>query len=133
VNAPVDSLQGALLLATVALAAFAFACLALSQERHWRAVLGVAVPAGPPAASLRISGFVLLAGSLGLALLRDGPSFGILLWSVLVSAAAIAVVAILTWNPNRLRLVAVIVGSLSRLPLSRHDAHRGPSHIRLQR
>jgi len=56
----------------------------------------------------RGGGAVLLAGSLALALLRDGPGFGSLLWATAISIAALGVALTLAWRPGVLRpLVAV--------------------------
>jgi len=69
-----------------------FALLALSQDRHWRKVTGFSTPPGRRRVIIfRIAASLLLAASLALALLRDGPGFGSLLWATAVSIAALAV------------------------------------------
>lgn len=85
------------------------ALLALSQDRHWRAV-GGARPVGRPTVVLvRVVGYVLLLASLAVLLVRDGAGFGALLWSCLLMAAAFVVTATLTWRARWLRPLARIV------------------------
>jgi len=38
-------------------------------------------------------------GGLACALLRDGPSFGLILWVLTLSVAAFAVATVLSWRP----------------------------------
>jgi len=94
-----------LLLLALLVAAYAgFALLALSQARHWRIVIGdVALPRRRVRV-LRTLGGALIALSLILALVRDGPSFGSLLWATAISVAALAVAFTLAWRPRWLRL-----------------------------
>jgi hypothetical protein len=78
-----------LLLVAAALASYlGFACLALAMPEH-----------GParPLRWLRPAGCALLVLSYALCLLRDGVSFGSMLWVLLASAAAIAVTLTLAW------------------------------------
>jgi len=95
--------DGVLLLAVLAACYLGFAMLALSQDRHWyhldwrrhcplRAIL-----------PLRMAGYGLLFAALVLALVRDGPGFGALLWATMISIGALAVVCTLTWWPSWLR------------------------------
>lgn len=86
-----------------------FACLALSMPRHWRDVTGeVALPAGRVTA-LRALGYLALAGSLALTLLRDGVSFGSVLWVLVLTAGAATVTFTLTWRPAWLRQAVRVV------------------------
>jgi len=78
-----------------------FACLALGQARHWRAVVGGSPPGRRVVLALRGLGTGLLGASLALALLRDGASFGSLLWATALSLAALAVAFTLAWWPQR--------------------------------
>lgn len=97
-----------LLLIAAAVTAYAgFACLALSQTRHWRQVPGSTTATSPPKTSLRTTGALCLAVSLALALLRDGSAFGSLLWVVLVSVCAFAVALTLSWRAGWLRIFVV--------------------------
>jgi hypothetical protein len=82
-----------------------FAILALSQDQHRRA-LGAA-PQGERVRTVqRIAGHILLMLALPLALWRDGPGFGALLWACLLMAAAFAVTVTLSWRPRWLAPLA---------------------------
>ena len=88
----------AMLLLAACLASYGgFACLALAMPDHWEQVKG-----GPQRGAaprwLRPTGLLLLALAYGLCVWRDGDSFGSLLWTVLISAAAVAVAFTLTWR-----------------------------------
>jgi len=97
----------ALLLAGVFAAGYlAFAWLALSQARHWRQVAGSAPPTAGSVRAMRGLGAALLGLAYALALYRDGPSFGTLLWVTVLSVAAMAVAFTLACNPSALRLLA---------------------------
>lgn len=94
----------ALLLAGVfAAGLLAFAMLALSQARHWRQVADAAPPAGGRIRAMRALGAALLGLAYALALWRDGPSFGTLLWVTALSVSALAVAVSLAWRPRALR------------------------------
>lgn len=83
-----------------------FALLALSQDRHRRAV-GITTPLSHTATLIvRTLGFGLIALALPLALWREGPGFGSLLWACLLTAAAFTVTATLSWKPHWLRPLA---------------------------
>ena len=88
------------------LAYFGFALFALSQARHWRRVVDNDRPTARQRWLLRGLGFLALILSLALALWRDGPSFGALLWATLLSAAAASVAFTLTWRARYLRPLA---------------------------
>jgi hypothetical protein len=79
------------------------ALLALSQERHWKAVTGKAQGAGQ---RFRLAGWLLLIASLVCCILCDGASFAALLWPLLAMLAAFAVAAALTWRPALLHPLA---------------------------
>jgi len=102
-----------LLLALLAAACAGFALLALSQTQHWRAVVGDAALSRRRMLVLHTLGAALIALSLLLALMRDGPSFGSLLWATAISLAALAVAFTLAWRPRLLRPLAT-VGRLGR-------------------
>lgn len=92
------------LLAAAALAtSLGCACLALSQDRHWKTV--TAAPRRP-ALPLRLAGFALLGSSLAACIARDGGGFAALMWPLLFAAGALATAALLTWRPAALRPVA---------------------------
>lgn len=91
----------ALLLVAACLASYGgFACLALAMPEHWEQWGG-----GSRRAAawrwLRPAGLGLLALAYGLCVWRDGIGFGSLLWTVLISAAALAVAFTLTWRAMR--------------------------------
>lgn len=92
--------EALLLLATFAAAYGGFLCLALSQQRHWRVWLPGRQLTRPAQWALRAPGAGLLA------LLRDGPSFGSLLWATAISLAALGVAFSLSWQPRWLRPLA---------------------------
>ena len=89
------------MLIALSLAAYAgFLLLALAQARP-RQRLGLAAQLAPGRRlSLRLSGALLLALALVLALARDGPGFGSLLWGTAISLAALAVACTLSWPPR---------------------------------
>lgn len=91
------ALIGVLLFAGLAL-------IALSQRPNWKAVTGGGRPTR--VAVRRALGTVLLTASLALALWRDGPAFGSLLWFVAVQAAGVAVALTLALSPGLLRPLA---------------------------
>lgn len=93
-----------LLLVAFAAAYFGFACLALAMDRNWEQVFGQRVERSPYRGRLLAIGWPLLALAYALCWLRDGASFGSLLWVVLIGAAAMAVAQTLAWRPRWLRL-----------------------------
>ncbi|MEM6549228.1 MAG: DUF3325 family protein [Pseudomonadota bacterium] len=105
-----------LLIGIFAAAWTGFALIALSQERHWKRVGAVAraksASAGDlsmpyaPAPSLRIAGGASLAVSLVLCFLRDGASFGAILWVSALTLAALAVALMLAYAPAALSPLA---------------------------
>jgi hypothetical protein len=95
----------ALLLALALASYLGFALLALSQDRHWERVGGGRHCPPRLVLPMRILGYVLLLASLALALWRDGPGFGSLVWATMLSVGAIAVTCTLTWRANWLRPV----------------------------
>ena len=101
----------ATLLALVLAAVYCgFAALALCQPRPWKLVMGEGTCPNRLVWRLRVAGYGLLALGFVFALLRDGPSFGALLWSIAVSIGAIAVAFTLTWRSAWLRLATAAFG-----------------------
>jgi hypothetical protein len=89
---------------TLLLSYLGFALIALSQERHWEAVVMYrAAAAAGPARCTFVAGMGGVLAALGVALATQGPSFGALLWAVAISAAAVAVAFTLSWWPRALR------------------------------
>ncbi|MTV36751.1 DUF3325 family protein [Duganella radicis] len=80
-----------------------FACLSLAMPDNWERAGGDIASHTPRRRPLRLGGALLLSLALTLCLWRDGPSFGVLLWAVLLSAGAITVAFTLTWRPSLLR------------------------------
>lgn len=92
-----------LLVAIFSAAYLSFALLALSQVRHWRVVFDKALPTQREVLLLRSLGILMLSISLALSLVRDGASFGSLLWITMIGVAALAVALTLAWRPRWLR------------------------------
>ncbi len=86
--------------------AFAFigaASLALSQDRHWRAV----APKGSRAPGfLRPAGWCFTFACLVACIARDGGSFAALIWPILMAAACLVVAMSLAYFPAPLMRVA---------------------------
>ena len=102
-------MTGGLLLVGIVTAAYVgFALLALTQARPWQRVYQAAPPTVIRRQVLRTLGGLALVLSLILCLLRDGPSFGVLLWVTAISIAAAAVAFTLTWRPVLLRPLAAM-------------------------
>lgn len=99
-----------LLFIALSLAAYlGFAMLALAQARHWRAVSKTAEPSPSGKLVLRVAGSAWLVLALCLALFRDGPNFGALLWVTAISMAALAVAFTLSWRPRLLWPLVTLV------------------------
>jgi hypothetical protein len=96
------------LLALIIVLQIGFASLALSQDRNWRRVVVAPLPAQAGRTALRTVGSTLLGLGLPLALWRDGPAFGSLMWVMLLSMAAATVTLILSWRPRWLEPLARI-------------------------
>lgn len=104
-------MSAVLLAALLASTYLGFALLALSQDRHWHHLGGARhCPAGATRI-LRPCGYGLLAVSLIVALLRDGASFGTLVWVTTLTIGAFAVASTLTWRPHWLRPLARAIRS----------------------
>ena len=98
-----------LLIALALVSYLGFALLALSQDRHWLRAGGKQPCPARLVMAMRAVGYGLLLAALGLALLRDGPSFGSLLWVAMLTAAALGVVATLAWRAAWLRPVVRVL------------------------
>ena len=95
-----------LLLAVFACAYLGFAALAMSQDRHWHHLGGGRHCPRRTCRVLRGAGWALLLAALMLALVRDGASFGSLLWVTVITVGALSVVATLSWRAHWLRPAA---------------------------
>jgi hypothetical protein len=98
--------EAILLLAVFATAYLGFAALAMSQDRHWHHLGGGRHCPPRTRMLLRVAGYLLLFLALVLALVRDGASFGSLLWATIITVGALCVVATLSWRAHWLRPVA---------------------------
>ena len=108
-------MTGWFLLVGILIAAYlGFALLALTQARPWQRVGQGPPPTGIRRLALRTLGGLALLLSLVLCLVRDGPSFGVLLWGTAISLAAAAVAFTLTWRPSLLRPLVKVVAMNSR-------------------
>ncbi len=108
---PEDMWTVSLLPASIVVLYLGLALLALSQDRHWRAI-GATRPLGRPSVVVvRIAGYGPLPASLAVVLVREGTGFAALLWSCLLMAVAFAVTATPTWRARWLRPLARIVAS----------------------
>lgn len=100
------------ILCIVALMTGSLSILALSLHSHWRVVLGGSGPSMPCLIVMRIMGYSAIGISLPIAVIFDGPSFGPILWVMLLTVGASIVAAILTIYPRLLRSVAKIFDHL---------------------
>jgi hypothetical protein len=89
-----------MLLAAVVLCAWAgLGALAFSMDRHYARVCGWKVLRRQQVV-LRASGSGLLALALAAAMVRDGVSFGALLWVALLGVIGTALVLLLAYRPR---------------------------------
>lgn len=84
-----------------------FALLALSLTQHWRDVAGRKALLPARCRRFRVAGYAGLALAWGLAVLRDGPSMGTLLWVASLTVAGALLALTLAWRPRRLRPFAL--------------------------
>lgn len=87
------------------------ACLALSQDRHWRS-MGLAPSVVAPTVKLRSIGSLFLVLCFVICVLRDGASFALILWPLTVGAAIISIGLVLTYKPATLGPLARIASKL---------------------
>lgn len=99
------SMAGVLLLGAFVVTVAGMGWLALLLEAHWEQVRGAAAPALSEAVRwrLRLLGSVALLVSLGLCLTVDHASMAVLVWVMLVAAAALLITLTLTWRAHWLR------------------------------
>ena len=82
-----------------------FALIALTQDQHRRRVTPGPVLRRQRAWAQRAVAAVFLALALPVALWRDTPSFGAILWVLALSVGAQLVTVTLTWRPQLLRVL----------------------------
>ncbi len=98
--------DGIVLALAVYSAYLAFALFACASERHWNMLAARHEDIGSGQRKrLRIAAWGLVAVSGGLALWRDAPAFGSIVWAMLAMAAAVAVAMTLTWRPAWLKML----------------------------
>src|ERR1700749_558057 len=90
--------------------------LASSQAKNWPRVAGTGRSPRQTAWFARAVGCGLLAGGLVIAALRQGASFGSILWCTSLSVSAIAVALTLTWRPHWLRVMVTPLLLVRRAP-----------------
>ena len=88
----------------MALSLLGMAWLALAMPAHWRQVRSEQLPAGT-ALKLRLAGIAALISSALSCLAADYPSMALLVWVMLLTAAAFAVSMVLSGCPALLRVV----------------------------
>ena len=97
----------------MALSFMGMAWLALAMPAHWRQVRSEQLPAGT-ALKLRLAGIAALIGSAMSCLAADYPSMAMLVWIMLLTAAAFAVSMLLSRHPALLRAVVPTVFASGR-------------------
>lgn len=93
------------LLAAGLLSLLAMAWLALSLPAHWKQVRPGT--AGPDSGRLRLAGWLALLGSGVCCLQADHPSMAVLVWLMLLAAAAFSLGMLLSYRPTLLRILAI--------------------------
>lgn len=92
---------------SIALNYFGLSFLALSQNRHWRAVTATSGSlASGQKYALRTLGYGLLISVLAVLILDAGLNFGVLSWVMFQAPLAMVVSFTLTWRPQLLRPVS---------------------------
>ncbi len=80
-----------------ALAIAGFACLSMSLAKHHRDVFGKA-PSATAEQGLRVAGWLLLGLSLAASIAAENVVIGIVLWTGLLSGAALIIAMLLTYR-----------------------------------
>lgn len=104
--------EAALLLAGFAASWLGFALLASSQAQHRKAIAVTRLPSAQQRLIQRGAGGLLLLFALVPTYLRDGPSFGVVLWLLLLSLAAMTLALMLAWRPGCLSPIARMSGAI---------------------
>jgi hypothetical protein len=95
----------ALRLAALTVTVLGFIWLAMAMEPHWKQIHGAKLPAAGMRIALRTLGSLCLCGALLLCLRADHASMAVLVWIMLLAAAAVLVAMTLAWQPRWLRAV----------------------------
>ncbi len=93
-----------LLMLAVIMGVASFAWLALAMDVHWKKVQEGRNTAAHPAKVLRAMGWVGLLVTAILCFMADRPSMAVLVWIMLLAAAAPSVGMMLSWRPQLLRV-----------------------------
>lgn len=99
-------MTGAATIAALVAATSGCVLLALSQRRHWQAVMPTASRAR---SSVRPAGWGMIGASLVLVMIGEGTSFGTLLWPMLIGVGTFVTVAILSIKPAMLAPLAMLL------------------------
>lgn len=100
-----------LILLAYALCTLGCTLLALSQPRHWRAIVKDR-KATPPRTAM--AGWVLVFAALVPCIARDGGSFAALLWPLVFAAGAMSVAMGLAYKPVWFHSLATLVNKEHR-------------------
>ena len=92
--------EAVLLFVSFAASWLGLALFAYSQAKHRKAMAVARTPLRQQLMIRRGAGVLLLLAALLLTYLRDGPSFGTVLWLLLLSLAAVTVTFVLAWRPR---------------------------------
>jgi hypothetical protein len=106
--------EAVLLLGVFVSAYFGMAALALSQHRHWHHSGGGRHCPRRTRVALRVAGGLLLLAALVLALVRDGSSFGAVLWTTILTIGGVCLVATLSWRAHWLHPLVRVVRFIGR-------------------
>lgn len=93
----------------------AWAFVILTMSRHWETVKTPTVVRNASPLALRSMALLQWGAALVLCLVRDDSSFGLLMWLVMTSISAHAVVMTLTWAPELLRPLVWLATTLLKL------------------
>jgi hypothetical protein len=85
-----------------------FVCLCLAMQRHHEQALGHRRIPPPLRRRLAGGGWLLLAASLALLVHAAGWGLGLVIWTGLLTAAALPVVVLLTYRPRWVMPVAAL-------------------------
>jgi hypothetical protein len=79
--------------------------LALAMEVHWAQAMGAAPRSPGTARRLRVQGALAQMAGLALCLAVDHPSLAVLVWTMALAGAALAIAFTLSWRPHWLRVL----------------------------
>ncbi|MEM9623011.1 MAG: DUF3325 family protein [Pseudomonadota bacterium] len=97
-------LPGLLLLSTLVLSVLGCACLALSQQHHWRSVMGQQITANISKRA-RIVGCCCVFAALLISFFRGGFGFAVAMWPLSLALGVVLVALALGMRRNILRRI----------------------------